>query len=184
MTTVDNYQPCIDYEYPFEEAVKENEKAKLEQRINIGGDTSEWVNKNMTVRMNIGHSIEEMLHAVKAFETATSDISTPEDQKITQFKQCLGVQARDRWGLMESSRARRTAFTWEAAKKAWIANWVADTTAKETILYAWSSNKKYAKPAEESIPDHWDRISMICNYIEMLPGNRGLLTSNENNNLF
>ena len=110
MTTVDNYQPCIDYECPFEEAVKENEKAKLEQRINIGGNNSEWVNKKMTVRMHTGHSIEEMLHAVKAFEAAASDISTPEDQKITQFKKCLGVQARDRWDLMESSRSRRTAF--------------------------------------------------------------------------
>ena len=62
---------------------------------------------------------------------------------------------------MKSSRARRTAFTWEAAKKSWIENWVADTTAKETILYSWSSNKKYAKPAEENIPDHQARISMI-----------------------
>ena len=85
---------------------------------------------------------------------------------------------------MESSRARRTAFTWEAAKKAWIENWVADTTAKETILYAWSSNKKYAKPAEENIPDHRARISLICNYIDMLPCNRGFLTSNEKMNLF
>ena len=84
----------------------------------------------MTVRMHTGHSIEEMLHAVKAFEEATSDISTPEDQKITQFKKCLGIQVRDQWDLMESSRARRTAFTWEAAKKSWIQNWVADTTAK------------------------------------------------------
>ena len=34
------------------------------------------------------------------------------------------------------------------------------------------------------IPDHWDRIIMICNYIDMLPGNRGLLTSNEKKNIF
>ena len=74
----------------------------------------------MTVQIHTGHSIEEMLHAVKAFEAAASDISTPEDQKITQFKKCIVVQARDRWGLMESSRARRNAFTWEAANKAWI----------------------------------------------------------------
>ena len=67
MTTVDNYQPCIDYECPFEEAVKENGNAKLEQRINIGGDTSKRINKKMTVRMHTGHYIEEMLHAVKAF---------------------------------------------------------------------------------------------------------------------
>ena len=116
MTNVDNYQPCIDYECPFEEAVKENEKAKLEQRINIGSDTSEWVNKKMTVRIHTGHSIEEMLNAVKPFESAASDISTPEGQKITQFKKCFGVQARDRWDFMESSRSRRTAFTWEAEK--------------------------------------------------------------------
>ena len=184
MTTVDNYQPCIDYECPFEEAVKENEKNKLEQRINIGGNTSEWVNKKMTVWMHTGHSIGEMLHAVKDFEAAASDISTPEDQKITQFKKCLGVQDRDPWDLVESSQDRRNAFTWEAAKKAWIANWVVDTTAKEIILYDWSSNKKYAKPAEENIPNHRARISMICNYIDMLPGNRGLLTSNEKKNLF
>ena len=95
MTTVDNYQSCIDYECPFEEAVNQNEKAKLKQRINIGGNTSEWVNKKMTVRMYTGHSIEEMLHAVKAFEAAASDISAPEDQKITQFKKCLDVQASD-----------------------------------------------------------------------------------------
>ena len=101
MTTVDNYQPCIEYKYPFEEAVKENEKSKLEQRINIGGNTYERVNKRMTVRMHTGHSIEEMLHAVKAFEAAASDISTPEDQKITQFKKCLGVQAREWWDIME-----------------------------------------------------------------------------------
>ena len=118
MTTVNKYQPCIDYECPFEEAVKENEKAKLEQRINIGGNTSEWVNKKMTVRIHTGHSIEEMLCAVKAFEAAASDISTHEYQKITQFNKCLGVQARDRWDLMESFRSRRNAFTWGAAKKA------------------------------------------------------------------
>ena len=76
----------------------------------------------MTIQMHTGHSIEEMLHAVKAFEAAASDISTPEDQKITQFKKCLGVQARDRWDFMESSRARRTALTREAAKKSWIEN--------------------------------------------------------------
>ena len=85
---------------------------------------------------------------------------------------------------MESCRSRRTAFTLEAAKKSWISNWVADITKKETIFYSWSSNKKYAKPEEEKIPDHQDRISMICNYIDMLPGNRGLLTSNEKKNLF
>ena len=61
---------------------------------------------------------------------------------------------------------------------------MADTTAKEKILYAWSSNKKYAKPAEENIPDHQARISTIRNYIDMLPGNRGLITSNEKKNLF
>ena len=88
MTTVNNYQTWIDYECPFEKADKENEKAKLEQRINIGGNTSEWVNNKMTVRMHIGHSIEDILHAVKAFEAAASEISTPEDQKITQFP-CL-----------------------------------------------------------------------------------------------
>ena len=87
----------------------------------------------MTVWMHTGHSIKEMMHAVKAFEAAASDISTPEYHNITQFKKCLGVQARDRWGPMESSRARRNALTWEAVKKAWIANWVADTTAKEKI---------------------------------------------------
>ena len=96
MTTADNYQPCVDYECLFEEAVKENENAKLEQRINIGGNTSKWFNKKMTVRMHTGHYIEEMLHAVKPFKAATSDISTPEDQKITQFKKCLSIQARDR----------------------------------------------------------------------------------------
>ena len=79
---------------------------------------------------------------------------------------------------MDSSRAIRNSFTWEAAKKAWISNWVADTTAKEKIVYAWRSKNKYAKPVEENIPDHRARISMICNYIDMLPGNRGLLTSN------
>ena len=112
----------------------------------------------MTVRMHTGHSIEEMLHTAKESETAANSISAPEDKKITQFNKCLGVQARDRWDLMESYRCRRTALTWESAKKAWIANWLADTTAKETILYAWSSNNKYAKPAEENIPDHWARI--------------------------
>ena len=69
------------------------------------GNIYEWVNKKMTVRMYTGHPIKEILHAVKAFESAASDISTPEDQKITQFKKCLGVQARDQWDLMESSRA-------------------------------------------------------------------------------
>ena len=101
MTIVDNYQPCIDYECSFEEAFKENKKAKLVQRINIGGNTSEFVNKKMTVRMHTGNSIEEMIYAVKAFEAAASDISTPEDQKITQFNKCLGVQSRDQWDLME-----------------------------------------------------------------------------------
>ena len=91
MKTIDNYQPCIDYEWPVEEAVKENKNSKLEQRINIGGNTSEWVNKKMNVRMHTGHSIEEMLHAVKSFEAAASDISTPKDQKITQFKKFLAV---------------------------------------------------------------------------------------------
>ena len=85
---------------------------------------------------------------------------------------------------MESSRSRRNSFTWEAAKKSWIENWVVDTTAKEKILYARSSNKKYAKPAEENIPDHRARISMICNYIDMLPVNIGLITRNEEKNLF
>ena len=95
MTTVDNYQLCIEYECPFEDIVKENEKANLEQRINIGGNTSKLVNKKMTLQMHTGHSVEEMLHAVKAFEAAARNISTPEDQKITQFKKCLCVQARD-----------------------------------------------------------------------------------------
>ena len=72
----------------------------------------------MTVWMNTGHSIEDVLHVLKAFEAEASDISLPEDQKITQFKKFLWVKARDRWDLMESSRARRNAFTREAAKKA------------------------------------------------------------------
>ena len=55
---------------------------------------------------------------------------------------------------------------------------------KRKILYAWSSNKKYAKPSEENITDHRARISMICNHIDMLPGNRRFLTSNEKKNLF
>ena len=84
----------------------------------------------MTVRMHTELSIKEMTHAVKAFESVASDIFTPEDQQITQFKKCLGVQSMDQWDLMESSRAKRNAFTWEAAKKAWIENWVAYTTAK------------------------------------------------------
>ena len=86
--------------------------------------------------------------------------------------------------LMEASRASINAFTWESAKKYRIANWVADTTAKEKSFYAWISKKKYAKPAEENIPDHRAKTSMICNYIDILPGNRGLLTSNEKENLF
>ena len=46
----------------------------------------------MTAQMHTGHSIEEMLHAVKAFEAAASDINTPKDQKITNSINALGYK--------------------------------------------------------------------------------------------
>ena len=174
MTTINKYKPCLQYKPPFDK--EDGKTVKLKNTSN---------NKEGKIRLMTGSSAEEVLYTIKAFENKAIDIDLPNNQRIKEFMNCLGSKARDRWAKMIKNR-RSGDFSsnqWSLAKKEWIAEYVKDKKAKETILNAWTSTKDFMKPKEVDIEDHADRIETICNYIDLLPGDHSGLTDMERKSL-
>ena len=174
MTTINKYKPCLQYKPPFDK--EEGKTVKLKNTTN---------SKEGKIRLMTGSSAEEVLYTIKAFENKAMDIDLPNNQRIKEFMNCLGSKARDRWAKLIKNR-RNGDFTsgqWNQAKKEWIAEYVKDKKAKETILNAWTSTKDFMKPKDVDIEDHADRIETICNYIDLLPGDHAELTDMERKSL-
>ena len=58
------------------------------------------------------------------------------------------------------------------AISAFIAKIVEDPQAKESTLAAFGDGQSFVKPTDTSVKDHYERIVMLCNYVELLPGTR------------
>ena len=174
MTTINKYKPCLKYKPPFDK-----EEGKIVQLKNTANSKEE------KIRLMTGSSAEEVLYTIKAFKNKAIDIDLPNNQRIKEFMNCLGSKARDRWAkLIKNRRSGDFANNqWNQAKKEWIAEYVKDKKAKETILNAWTSTKDFMKPKEVDIKDHSDQIETICNYIDRLPGDHAELTDMERKSL-
>ena len=174
MTTINKYKPCLQYKLPFDK--EEGKTLKLKNTTN---------NKEGKIRLMMGSSAEEVLYTIKAFENKAVGINLLNNQRIKEFMNCLGSKARDRWAkLVKNGRGGDfSSNQWNQAKREWIAEYVKDKKAKETILSAWTSTKDFMKPKEADIKDHADRIKIICNYIHLLPGDHSELTDMERKSL-
>ena len=173
MTTINKYNPCIDYKPPFDK--EEGTTIKLK----IG-------NREGKIRLMTGSSVEEVLYTIKAFENKISDLNIPTNRIIKEFMNCLGSKARDRWAKLIKNRGEEFPLTpqgWDEAKSEWILDYAKDNKAKDAIISAWTSTSNYMKPREEGIEDHADRIDTICTYIDLLPGNHNILTDMERKSL-
>ena len=127
-----------------------------------------------------GHTVEEMLYTIRAFENKAKDITLPQSKYLEKFVTCLGSKARDKWARMEDSRG--TPFQdneWTVAKKEWIEYYVRDGDAKEVILDAWVTTREFLKPMDVEVSDHHERVETLCHYVDMLPGTRGNLRDHE-----
>ena len=69
MTTINKYNPCIDYKPPFDK--EEGTSVKLK----IG-------NREGKIRLMTGSSVEEVLYTIKAFENKISDLNIPTNRII------------------------------------------------------------------------------------------------------
>ena len=173
MTTINKYNPCIDYKPPFDK--EEGTSVKLK----IG-------NREGKIRLMTGSSVEEVLYTIKAFENKISDLNIPTNRIIKEFMNCLGSKARDRWAKLIKNRGEEFPLTpegWSEAKSEWILEYAKDSKAKDAIISAWTSTSNYMKPKEENIEDHADRVDTICTYIDLLPGNHNTLTDMERKSL-
>ena len=111
--------------------------------------------KETKVRVMEGHTVEEMLYTIRAFENKAKDITLPQNRYLEKFVTCMGNKARDKWARMEDSRG--TPFQeneWVIAKKEWIKYYVRDGDAKEVILDAWVRTRHYIKPMDVEVSDH------------------------------
>ena len=173
MTTINKYNPCIEYKPPFDK--EEGVTVKLK----IG-------NREGKIRVMTGSSVEEVLYTIKAFENKVSDLNIPTNRIIKEFMNCLGSNARDRWAKLIKNRGEDFPATpqgWNLAKTEWIIDYAKDSKAKDAIISAWTSTSNYMKPKDTNIEDHADRVDTICTYIDLLPGNHHTLTDMERKSL-
>ena len=155
MTTINKYNPCIDYKPPFDK--EEGTTIKLK----VG-------NREGKIRLMTGSSVEEVLYTIKAFENKILDLGIPTNRIIKEFMNCLGSKARDRWAKLIKNRGsdfRSSLEGWTEAKSEWILEYAKDSKAKDAIISARTATSNYMKPKEVDIEDHADRIKTICNYI-------------------
>ena len=177
MTTINKYNPCIDYKPSFDR--EEGTMVKLK----IG-------NREGKIRLMTGSSVEEVLYTIKAFKNKIIDLNIPTNRLNKEFMNCLGSKARDRWAKLSTQRDReglgpfpQTEEGWEQAKADWIIEYAKDSKAKDAIISAWTSTSNYMKLKEVEVEDRADRINTICTYIDLLPGNRNILTDMEKKSL-
>ena len=166
MATIADYDPCLTYAQIESKGSKE--KVKLE--YSNGSQKNRIANKAV-VTMQTGNTVEEMLHTLRQFESATNHWKMDDEDTIIQFRKCLDMVADDRWECMVDDwedKNDKTLETWKEAKTAWIKSWIPDHYAKQTILSAWT-NGKYTKPSDVSVEDHSRRIRMLTIYMDMLP---------------
>ena len=173
MTTINKYNPCIEYKPPFDKEEGTSIKLKIGSREG-------------KIRLMTGSSVEEVLYTIKAFENKIVDLGIPTNQIIKEFMNCLGSKARDRWAKLIKNRGEDFPSTqegWVEAKAEWILEYAKDKKAKDAIIAAWISTSNYMKPKEENIEDHADQVDTICTYIDLLPGNHNILTDMERKSL-
>ena len=173
MTTINKYNPCIDYKPPFDKEEGTSVKLKIGSREG-------------KIRLMTGSSVEEVLYTIKAFENKIVDLNIPINRVIKEFMNCLGSKARDRWAKLIKNRGEDfplTAEGWSDAKSEWILEYAKDNKAKDAIISAWTSTSNYLKPKDVDIEDHADRVDTICTYIDLLPGNHNILTDMEKKSL-
>ena len=186
MTTVSNYEPCLDYKVPFDDT------GESKNTIKIYADRR----TNFYMRVLGGNSAEELFFTIKDFEHKADTYGIDDDEKLLKFPTILGASARTKWRAMlrdlgpnpfPGPRTRHDpdqTTPWEKARLAFIQYWVEDPRARETILASFIDNsRRFIKPAEVEVRDHEDRISLICDYIDMLEKDK-ILDRQERTNIF
>ena len=173
MTTINKYNPYIDYKPPFDKEEGTSIKLKIGSREG-------------KIRLMTGSNVKEVLYNIKAFENKIIDLNIPTNRIIKEFMNCLGSKARDQWAKLIKNQGEDFPLTeegWTEAKTEWILEYAKDSKAKDAIISAWTSTSNYMKPREVDIKDHSDRIDTICTYIDLLQGNHNILTDLENKSL-
>ena len=177
MTTVNIYEPCLSYEVPFDDTGE----SKDTRKIYVG-------NRNFYMRVLRGNSTEELLFTIKDFEHKAEIYTINAANKVNQFKKILGPSALHKWANMERARAnpidRHT--PWLEVRRDFIRHWVEDPNARATLLASFiDGTKRFRKPTDTEVNDHEERITIICDYIDMLAdGNTADLTERERTNIF
>ena len=70
------------------------------------------------------------------------------------------------------------------AMEAFILHIAEDEQARESVIAAFGDNKTFLKPSDVSVREHQERIAVLCQYVNQLPGTRGKLTPAERRNIF
>ena len=175
MTTINKYNPCIDYKPPFDKEEGTSIKLKIGSREG-------------KIRLMKGSSVDKVLYTIKVSKNKIIDLSIILTNRfIKEFMNCLGSKARDWWVKLIKNRGEDFPLTlegWAEAKSKWILEYAKDNKAKDAIISAWwTLTSDYLKPKEVDKEDHADRVETICTYIDLLPGNHNILTHMEKKSL-
>ena len=190
MTTLTKYQPALTYEAAFD--ITDVVTQRLYVTVKRGNATT---TKNQYVRTCMGTTPEEVLYTVILFKNTASNLGQKLDDKeaLPGFLTILGPSPRAVYQEMLNDKnldegtdlTDPFAGNFEAAIKAFIATIVEDPQAKESTLAAFGDGRSFVKPTDTSVKDHHERIVMLCNYVDLLPGTReSKLTRDEKRNIF
>ena len=202
MTTLSKYEPSLTYEPSFDTA-SSLESKKLVMTL---GDEDEKEKEYMSGKIRVCSSTttEEVLYTYRIFKDFIQDVQSAlkkgkelrKGQELSAFKQVLGPEARasfkDMVRNINSKDGKKGAALvsdpfdgdFDKAFKAFILHVVEDPEAKESVIAAFGDGKTFLKPADVSVRAHQQRITELCNYVDLLPGDRKDLTDDEKRNIF
>jgi len=188
MTTLTKYQPALMYVPSFD--VTEN---PILQKLYV---TVKKISKNQYIRTCMGTTPEEILYSIILFKNVAGNMGqqSTDDGALAGFLTLLGPSPRAVYsdlvidtntiaGVDEGTDPYGGDFA--KAMTAFVARIVEDPQAKDSTLAAFGDGKSFVKPADSTVKDHHERIMVLCNYVDLLPGIRTLkLNRDEKRNIF
>ena len=139
--------------------------------------------KNQYVRVCMGTTPEEVLYTITLFKNTAGNMGqkTSDTGALANFLTILGPSPRAVYSDLVADKNTDAAVSldtdpfagnFDNAIEAFIARVVEDPQAKESTLAAFEDGKSFVKPTESTVKDHHERIMVLCNYVDLLPGRR------------
>ena len=174
------FEPCLHYERDFDPekkapmhtmSVEFGKMVEIEDESDDDGNPTmvkRVLQKKETIRKFQGKSVEELLYTMDEFFTKARDIDMDIEQMWEEWPKIQSHGPRKVWErLKEDNTYALTQHGLRDAINDYLRNWTKDPRARNTIIKNFQ--KKFRKPMEADIHDHYVRLDLLMDYIDQLP---------------